>query len=251
MNHQRHFGTIRGGEEVIVAGYNKGTNSCIVIRVGHLPQDEGAALRQIAMSTTAQNLDYLIPTLRVELHKSGQDWFTHLATRMYRQDGSVANMPLKEIETMNEQQKAFFKGYGSAVEPEGGPSQRVGSGQEFTTPIVGLNDEIVVAQPMTEAQQPANLQQARAAGLVSSPTPQTDPEMARAAAQAGGANADATAAMMQAITSLAESQAQMAASLEKLAGKVKTPARKPAARKPRAVKIAPAPEAVSERRTRP
>ena len=99
MNTHRHFGTIRGGEEVVVAGYNKSTNACLIVRVTHLPQDEGADLRRIAMSTSAQNLDYLIPTLRVEIHKSGQDWFTHLATRLYRNDGAVANISLKDSST--------------------------------------------------------------------------------------------------------------------------------------------------------
>jgi hypothetical protein len=224
----RHFGTIRGGEEVIIAGYNKGTNSCIVVRIKSLPQDEAASLRQIAQSVTAQNLDYLIPTIRVELHKSGQDWFTHLITRMYRNDGAVINLPMKEIETMNEQQKAYFKGYGAAVEPNGGPSGRVGSEQEFTTPLVNSADEIVVSQPIQETAAPVNLQQAQMAGVMpKSPTPATDPEMARVAAQAQGP--DPMAAMMSAITSLAESQAKMAVSLDKLS-KQRAP-KKPAPRK--------------------
>ena len=105
----RPFGTVRG-EEVVVAGYNKSTNACMIVRINHLPQDEAAELRRIAMSATAQNLDYLVPTLRVERHKSNQDWFTHLVTRMYRNDGSVLSFPLKDIEVMNEGQKAFFKG---------------------------------------------------------------------------------------------------------------------------------------------
>jgi hypothetical protein len=219
----RHFGTIRGGEEVVIMGYNKSTNSCLIVRVTHLPQDEGAELRRIAMSTTAQNLDYLIPTLRVELHKSGQDWFTHLASRLYRNDGAVANIPLKEIETLNDQQKAFFKGFGSAVEPAGGPSSRVGGAQEFSTPI-STDDEIVVATPVTAAEVPANLEQARAAGVIS-PTPQNDPEMARAAAQANGSGGD-NSALVAALTSLAESQAKQADAMATMAGKMKSAPRK-------------------------
>jgi hypothetical protein len=221
----RHFGTIRGGEEVVILGYNKSTNSCLICRVTHLPQDEAASLRRIAMSTTAQNLDFLIPTLRVELHKSGQDWFTHLASRLYRNDGAVANIPLKEIETLNDQQKAFFKGYGNAVEPKGGPSSRVGGKQEFTTPISTLDDEIVVATPLTDAATPANLEQARAAGLLS-PTPKNDPEMARVAAQANGSGGD-SAALVAALTSLAESQAKQADAMAAMAKKMKSaPARR-------------------------
>ena len=233
----RHFGTIRGGEEVVVAGYNKSTNACLIVRVTHLPQDEGADLRRIAMSTSAQNLDYLIPTLRVEIHKSGQDWFTHLATRLYRNDGAVANISLKEIETMNEQQKAFFKGYGNAVEPEGGASGRVGSAQEFSTPISNDDGAVVTAAPITEQTAPANLEQARAQGIVSS-TPQNDPEMARAAAQAAGGNGqiDMLAAAM---ASLAESQAKQADAMTAMAAKMKAPARKKAApRKKATVKAA-------------
>ena len=230
MSVQRHFCTIRGGEEVVIAGYNKSTNACLIVRVNHLPQDEAADLRRIAMSSSSQNLDYLIPVLRVELHKSNQDWFTHLATRLYRNDGAVANIPLKELETMNEQQKAFFKGYGSAVEPTGGPSGRVGGQQEFSTPIANEANEIVVTSPMTKAEAPVNLEQARAQGMVS-PTPRNDPEMARAAAQAGGGAGDANAALLAALTSLADAQTKQAAAMEAMAAKMKPAPRKAAPRK--------------------
>lgn len=237
MSVQRHFGTIRGGEEVVIAGYNKSINACLIVRVNHLPQDEAAELRRIAMSTAAQNLDYLIPTLRVELHKSGQDWFTHLATRLYRNDGGVANIPLKEVETMNEQQKAFFKGYGAAVEPEGGPSDRVGSTNEFSTPIAN-DDEIVVAAPVKESAAPVNLEQARQQGVVS-PTPQNDPEMARVAAQAAGGGTSQLDALTAAMTTLAEAQSKQAEAMEAMAAKMKpAPRRKAAPRKKAAAKKA-------------
>jgi hypothetical protein len=235
---QRHFGTIRGGEEVVIAGHNKSTNACFVIRITHLPQDEGADLRRIAMSTSAQNLDYLIPTLRVELHKSNQDWFTHLASRLHRNDGSVVSLPLKEIETMNEQQKAFFKGYGSALEPNGGPSSRVGGKQEFSTPVATEEGDVVVAQPMTEDRVPANLEQARAQGVIA-PTPQNDPEMARAAAQANGGGTD-NAALLSALSSLAESNAKTAEAMATMAEKMR-----PAARKTTTRRKAPAKKAAS------
>lgn len=235
MTTQRHFGTIRGGEEVVIAGHNKSTNACLIVRVNHLPQDEAADLRRIAMSSSAQNLDYLIPTLRVELHKSGQDWFTHLATRLYRNDGAVANISLKEIEDMNAEQKAFFKGYGAPVEPKGGPSQRVGSSQEFSTPIVNDDDEIVVAAPLSESQAPANLEQARAQGLA--PTPKNDPEMARVAAQASGGSGDQIGQLAAAMATLAEAQTKQAAAMEAMAAKMKpAPRRKAAARKKPAAK---------------
>ena len=237
MSVQRHFGTIRGGEEVVIAGYNKSINACLIVRVNHLPQDEAAELRRIAMSTSAQNLDYLIPTLRVELHKSGQDWFTHLATRLYRNDGGVANIPLKEVETMNEQQKAFFKGYGAAVEPEGGPSDRVGSSNEFSTPIANEDDEIVTASPVSESAAPANLEQARQQGVVS-PTPQNDAEMARVAAQAAGGTSQLDA-LTAAMASLAAAQTKQAEAMETMAAKMKpAPRRKASPRKKTAAKKA-------------
>lgn len=230
----RHFGTIRGGEEIVILGYNKGTNACLIARLHSLPQDESAQLRQIASSSTAQNLDFLVTLLRNEVHKSQTDWFTHLATRLHRNDGSVLSLPIKEIETMNEQQKAFFKGYGAPVEPDGGPSQRVGSDQEFRTPIAE-GEEIVVAEPASpQAQAPANLEQAQAAGIA--PTPATDAEMARAAAQAGGA--DPTAAMLQALTSLAESQAKQADAMAKMADKMKPAPRRTVRKKKVAAKTA-------------
>lgn len=223
----RHFGTVRG-EEVVVAGYNKSTNACMIVRINHLPQDEAAELRRIAMSATAQNLDYLVPTLRVERHKSNQDWFTHLVTRMYRNDGSVLSFPLKDIEVMNEGQKAFFKGYGTAIEPTGGPSQRVGADTEFSSvlPTADANPEdvVVAAEVAQPPRVPANLAEAQAG----SPTPATDPEMARVAAQAGGAPDASVAA---ALNALAASQEAMAASLDKLAGKVKAPTRRKTTKK--------------------
>jgi len=228
----RHFGTVRG-EEVVVAGYNKSTNACMIVRINHLPQDEAAELRRIAMSATAQNLDYLVPTLRVERHKSNQDWFTHLVTRMYRNDGSVLSFPLKDIEVMNEGQKAFFKGYGAAIEPTGGPSDRVGKDSEFggVLPTADANpDDVVVAAEVVQPPRiPANLAEARPIA----PTPATDPAMARAAAQAAGAT---DASVATALTALAESQMAMAASLAKLVGKVKAPTRRKAAAKKTAKK---------------
>ena len=73
---------------------------------------------------------------------------------------------------------------------------------------------------------PANLEQARAAGVVS-PTPQNDPEMARAAAQANGSGGD-NAALVAALTSLAESSAKQAIAMETMAGKMKPAPRKKA-----------------------
>ena len=94
-----------------------------------------------------------------------------------------------------------------------------------------------LAEPITEAQAPANLEQARAAGLA--PTPSTDPEMARAAAQAAPPPAQ-NDAMLAVLAQLAEGQQQMAASLDKLADKVKAPPRRKTTRKKATAKKAPA-----------
>lgn len=111
----RHFGKFRG-EEVIIVGYKRSMNNCMICRVTTLPQDEAANLRQIAQSTVGQSKDYLVQTLQVERHKSGTDWFTYLVGRLYRNDKSVMTVPLKEIEEMNHDQLAFYKGYGKSVE---------------------------------------------------------------------------------------------------------------------------------------
>jgi hypothetical protein len=155
---------------------------------------------------------------------------------MYRNDGSVLSFPLKDIEAMNEGQKAFFKGYGAAIEPTGGPSQRVGADTEFSSvlPTADANPEdvVVAAEVVQPPRIPANL--AEAQGL--SPTPLTDPEMARAAVQAGGA---VDASIAEALNAMAKSQLAMAASIEKLAGKVKAPTkRKTTTRKAAAKKSA-------------
>lgn len=231
--YHRHFGQFHG-QEVVIAGYNKSLNSLMVVLIGALPQDEAEDLRRIAMSATAQNLDYLVPTLRVERHKSNQDWFTHIVTRLYRNDGAVKNVSIKEMEAMNEEQKAFFKGYGSPVEPTGGPSSRVGADNEFTTGVSTIDEEIIVAQPVDADTAPANLAQAEARGVV--PTPGNDPEMARAAAQAGGgasAQDQVNLAILQTLQNINENLTAQGEAIAKL-----KPAR--TTRKKRATKKSPA-----------
>ena len=111
----RHYAKFRN-EEIVLLGYKSSMNHVMVCKVTMLPADDQAALRQIASSIYAQEkCDYLIPTLQSERHKSGSDWFTYLATRLHRNDGSVSTIPLKELEDMNPEQKAFFKGYGKTI----------------------------------------------------------------------------------------------------------------------------------------
>lgn len=113
-NRMRHYGKYRN-EEVIVIGYNKGQNAVMICRVGALPGDEQMELRRIASSVNAQGQDYLVGTLQGERHKSGADWFTYIAGRLRRNDGSVLSLPIKEVEEMNQEQVAFFKGYGASA----------------------------------------------------------------------------------------------------------------------------------------
>lgn len=111
----RHYGKFRH-EEVVILGYKASMNHVMICRLGMLPVDDQVSLRQIASSVYAQdNCDYLIPVLQTERHKSGHDWFTYLVSRLQRNDGSVSTIPIKEIEDMNHDQKAFFKGYGTSI----------------------------------------------------------------------------------------------------------------------------------------
>ncbi len=115
----RHYAKFRN-EEVIVIGYKASMNSVMVTRVTMLPGDDQSTLRQIASSIYAQDkCDYLVTVLQSERHKSGTDWFTYLATRLQRNDGSVSVIPLKELMDMNPDQRAFFKGWGKTVEDAG------------------------------------------------------------------------------------------------------------------------------------
>lgn len=246
MSIPRHFGQVRG-QEVVIAGYNKSQNNCLVVFLNNLPQDEAAELRRIALSTTAQNLDYLVPTLRVERHKSNADWFSHIAERLRRSDGAALVISIKEIEKMNDAQKAFFKGYGTSIEPKGGPSNRVGKDEEFNTSLPYADsdpDEAIVASEYSEEppRPIANISDAEAAGVVQSRTPKNDPDMARAAAQAAGP--DPLSQVAGALATLAESQAQMAATLDRIEkGQKKAPVRKKRATKK---KVAAAPAEAAE-----
>lgn len=134
----RHYATFRR-EEVIVAGYNRGRNDCLVVRLTMLPVDEQADLRRIASSTIAQSQDTLTMLLMGERHKSGRDWMTHLAERKQRNDGSVMTLPLKELEDMHPEQKAFFKGYGKPV----AAPKPVAVQEEAEIPVAAL-DEVIL-----------------------------------------------------------------------------------------------------------
>ena len=191
----RHYGKFRN-EEVIVLGYKSSMNACMICRVTMLPGDEQAVLRQIASSVHSQGRDYLIPVLQGERHRSNVDWFTYLASKMYRNDGSVISIPLKEVTDMEDKQKAYFKGYGESIEgkPVTNPSATV------THPDSGL--------ALATHGDPTRL----------------------------GVPAPASVDMAAALASLAESQAKMAESLATLIKKVAPAKKKPAAKKKAAPK---------------
>lgn len=192
----RHYGKYRN-EEVIVIGYNRGQNAVMICRVGALPGDEQMELRRIASSHAAQNQDYLVSTLQGERHKSGTDWFTYIANRLRRNDGSVLSpLPIKEVEEMNPDQVAFFKGYGTSV----------------------LNRN---AQAEMAAQQNQQIPQAHVdmpEGVVETPP-------------AAPAQSDTNPALMALLQQMVEGQQAMQKSMEDLAKKVSKPQRKAPARK--------------------
>lgn len=191
----RHYGKFQR-EEVVVLGYNKTMNDVIIARVTGLPVDDQMHLRQIASSTHAQTQDYLIPVLQGERHASGTDWWTYLYSRLVRNDKTVIRAPFKDITDMNPDQRALFGGYGKPAQPE--PD----------------------APPLGSPEHNEAAQQA----LVDVP------ETAPVPAPVAPAQPDLVAA----IASLADSQAKMAESLEKLTAKVKSPPRRKAAPKKRA-----------------
>ena len=246
--HPRHFGQVRG-HEVVIVGHSKQLNNCIVVFLNSLPQDEAQDLRRIAQSTTAQSLDFLVPTLRVERHKSNADWFTHIVERLRRGgDTAVTTTPIKDIDSMNEQQKAFFKGYGASIEPTGGPSDRVGSGQEFNTYLPYADEDpenVVVAAPLQEeAQTPANLQQAEAMGMVH-PTPSNDADMAAMVQRTAPQPPPQNDAMAAALLALAEGQNKLADSVADMSKKLDAVAKPKRVTKKRVAKKAPVKPAAS------
>lgn len=186
MSILRHYGKFRN-EEVIVLGYKSSMNACMICRVTMLPGDDQASLRQIASSVHAQGRDYLIPILQSERHRSNVDWFTYLASKMYRNDGSVISIPLKEVTDLEDKQKAYFKGYGESVE-----------GKPVTNAAATLDYQPESGKVMETHGDPTRL----------------------------GVPAPVSMDIAAALASLAESQAKMVGTLETLVKKVKAPAKK-------------------------
>jgi len=183
----RHYGK-HNREEVVVIGYKKSINAVLLVRVNALSMDDQMDLRRIASSEIAQKMDYLIPLLQKEPHRSGQDWFSYLC-KHHAFKTIMNSLPIKEITEMHPEQLAFFKGYGRSI--EGNAAPEVVQGYQ---PVVGA--------PV---------------GLPAPTVSTVDPTLAAI------------------LATLVEGQNKMAASLEKLASKVKTPkAKKAKAKQPAA-----------------
>ncbi len=200
----RHYAKFRN-EEVIVLGYKASMNSVMISRVTMLPGDDQATLRQIASSMYAQDkCDYLVTVLQSERHKSGTDWFTYLATRLQRNDGSVSVIPLKELVDMNADQRAFFKGWGNTISEAGEKAEA----EEH----IGMGSSI-----MGEDRKPTYDPNAIAglSGVPYQPTPDSQNQQ-----------------MLEMITKMAASQAALTETVANLAKQVnKKPARKKTVRK--------------------
>lgn len=111
----KHYAKFRN-HEVIILGYNVAKNSCLVCNLATLPMDDQKELRLIASSMVGQKQNYLAPLLQKERHKSGRDWFTVLAEHLKKNNGVVFDIPIKELEELNPEQKGVFKGYKKPLE---------------------------------------------------------------------------------------------------------------------------------------
>lgn len=188
-------------EEVVILGYNNKMNDCIIVRVTALPVDDQVHLRQIASSAYAQSQDFLMPILQSQMHASKYDWLRYLLTRMARNDKTVVKVPLKDLYEMNPDQKAFFGGWGKSSSKPEATKAPLGSPEH--------NEQARQAQIVADEEQ----------ALVD--LPGSVQEQGNSGAPA--AQPDGMAQIAQALGALAESQAAMASSLEKLTAKVKPP----------------------------
>jgi len=209
MTTMRHYGTFRN-EEVIILGYKKSMNPVMICRLTMFPADEQSALRQIASSTFAQDkCDYLIPVLQTERHKSGTEWFTYLASRLHRNDGSVSVLPLKEVDISNPEQKAFFKGYGKTIQDAkqhiGEQEERLGMGHQ------AYGDSSTTSSASLNVYDQGNNQIPAAA--VDVPAQVTPP-------------VDINGQMLQLLAQMSQGQQAMAESIANLATKIEAPAPK-------------------------
>lgn len=235
----RHYAKFRN-EEVIILGYRKSMNAVMICRLTGLPADEQAALRQIASSSYAQSkCDYLIPVLGNERHKSGEDWFTYLARRLHRNDGTVAVIPFKEMMDMDTDQKAFFKGYGRSVDEAKELMEKKGEQAQGLGPV-DAGDDYKPINPLAPTPVPGMDPAAPPVAAVE--VPDISPEEAKP-------YVDREAMMLQLMQQMVEGQQKVAESITALERKVtrktvpkkRIVRRKPAAKVEEAA-VEPAPE---------
>lgn len=116
----RHFALWQKKEPVILIGYSKRNNDVLAIKLDQLPEDEREELKVIALNPNIQTKYELTPTLQNAKHsKSGETWMTNIAMRLRRHDGSVVKVWVKDLYDIDEQQLAYYKGYG----PEDAPGK--------------------------------------------------------------------------------------------------------------------------------
>ena len=240
MELPKHFCKFKG-HEAVVCGYRPSMNQCMIVLIGSLPQDEGMELRRIAMSSVAQEHDYLVPTLQVELHKSQADWFSHLCTRMKRNDGAVVEISIKELDDMNPHQKSFFKGDGTWVAQYNDRGIQVGrkwarnKTEEAAPPAT---DPALLANPSTTS--------AGVGGMLTEDA-SLAAETARVAAQTAGPVSPVDPTLAAILWQLVEGQREMTAAVNKLTNKVKPATKRKTAgkRKTPAKKVSPSVAAVN------
>lgn len=125
----RHFakfvggGNAHNGEDVVILGYRAKTNEVLVAFLSALSITEAQELRRIAQSDMAQKKDYLMDVVGGSVlgqahHPSGKDWQTYLIQAASRGGRAVRRVTMKDLQFLDESQKAFFGGYGPSIEPE-------------------------------------------------------------------------------------------------------------------------------------
>lgn len=223
----RHFATIEAsGEEVIIIGYRSKTNDVLVALPAALTQQESQNLRMVVGSEAAQQKDYLMDqvggSILAQAHHptAGTDWQTFLLRSAASGRSSIARrMTMKELNFLDQTQKAFFGGYGPSIEPEVDARRKN---------RISAQDAMMNGQPVPE---PAYI----APAPVATAAPAVDPMQA---------------AMLEALSAIAAGQAALTEKLDALGAPEKkkpAPRKKPAAKKAAPKKATtPAPEAVVE-----
>jgi hypothetical protein len=102
------------GRELLVVGHSIRRNDCILVELDKLPMNETIELRRIAQSRVGQENSHLTELLKtLSAPNRMQNWFEYLCYKMEQRNGPVFILPLKEIQdSLEEDQRAIFKGYG-------------------------------------------------------------------------------------------------------------------------------------------